>query len=142
MSDLMSLIEAHLGRPLSAPEQQRANSLRKAGISFLEMRYGDRYYMHQVRARALVSEVLAGMIARRLGGMKAGIGRQGAGPFSVSMTDEASGGGMFFAAELADLDAMFSRGGTRTYRTPAPASQWRGNRLGSRGVGGDDVFTC
>ena len=125
-----------LGRPLSAAEIARAEAYEAAAVALLRARYGTKFEERLLDAGPLFDAVIASAVARRLQQQSNGMESQTSGPFTVRYSSAISGGNWFLPGELRDLDAVFGRGGSRTYRTPAPDAQRRLNRMPPRRDGG------
>lgn len=124
-------VRPYLGRSLSPAEATRAESMVAAMSALLTARYGDRVAAYQERTGGdlfpLIDSYVAAAVERRLAKKNQMAGRESAGPFRVEWDPASSRGGWFLPEELAELDGLLGRGGTRTYRTPAPDAQQFGN---------------
>lgn len=97
--------------------------------ALLALRYPSATADQWESARPLVLVYVAAVVARRLAKTNELATSEQSGPFSVRWSDSSTKGGLFLPRELADLDAVFGKGGTRSYRTPAPDEIRRLNRL-------------
>lgn len=122
-------IEPLMGRPLSAAERLRTEAFIEAMMALLVGRYGDSLTARWEAVRPLVVAYVAAAIDRRLAKANQAAESETSGPFSVRWSSASSSGAWFLPAELADLDGLFGKGGSRTYRTQAPDAQWIPGRL-------------
>lgn len=122
-------IEPLLARPLSAAERPRAEAFIAAMMALLVGRYGDSLTARWEALAPLVTAYVAAAIDRRFAKANQAAESETSGPFSVRWASSSSTGSWFLAAELADLDGLFGKGGSRTYRTQAPDAQWVLNRF-------------
>lgn len=131
MSPSLTLADVQplLGRPLSAAEQSRAEAFIAAMMALLTGRYGDALAARWEALKPLVAAYVAAAAERRLAKVNQAAESEASGPFSVRWSSSSSSGAWFLPAELADLDGLFGKGGSRTYRTQAPDAQWVPGRL-------------
>ncbi len=127
-------VEPLLSRPLSDAERPRAEAFVAAMMALLVGRYGDSLTARWEAVRPLVVAYVAAAIDRRLAKANQAAESETSGPFSVRWSSASSSGAWFLPAELADLDRLFGKGGSRTYRTQAPDAQWVPNRFTRRDV--------
>ena len=127
-------VEPLLSRPLSAAERLRAEAFIAAMMALLVGRYGDSLAARWEAVRPLVVAYVASAIDRRLAKANQAAESETSGPFSVRWSSASSSGAWFLPAELADLDRLFGKGGSRTYRTQAPDAQWVPGRFTRRDV--------
>lgn len=123
-------VEPLLSRALQESERPRT----EAAVAMMWSILSARYSLESLEDpnESLVSTVrliIASALDRRLTKPNAFIAQETAGPFSVRWSSDATTGGWFLPSELADLDRVFGGGGTRSYRTPAPAGVRFGNPL-------------
>ena len=122
-------IETLMGRPLSAAEKPRVEAFLAAIMALLAGRYGGSLAARWEAVKPLVAAYAAAAVERRLAKVNQAAESETSGPFSVRWSSASSSGAWFLPAELADLDGLFGRGGSRTYRTPAPDEQRTLNML-------------
>lgn len=127
-------VEPLLSRPLSDAERPRAEAFVAAMMALLVGRYGDSLAARWEVVKPLVVAYVAAAIDRRLAKPNQAAESETSGPFSVRWSSASSSGAWFLPAELADLDRLFGKGGSRTYRTQAPDAQWVPNRFLRREV--------
>lgn len=116
----LSDVEPLLARPLTATERPRAEAFVAAMLALLSGRYGDALASRWESVQPLVVAYVAAAIDRRFAKVNTLAESETNGPFSVRWSSASTTGAWFLDAELADLDRLFGRGGSRTYRTPAP----------------------
>lgn len=100
-----------------------------AMAALLRLRYPAATVDQWEAARPLVLVYVAAAVSRRLAKTNEMATSEQSGPFSVRWAASSTEGGLFLGNELADLDKAFGKGGTRSYRTPAPDEQRYLNRL-------------
>ena len=123
-------VQGQLPAPIPEARKAEVEAWCKAMSGWLLVRYAAappaRAEVEAARRDVTVARV-AGAIARRLERSSLMI-QQGAGPFSGRWADRAATEAWFMPEVIAELDALYGHGGTRTYRTPAPRETWAGNR--------------
>ncbi len=130
----LSDVEPLLARPLTATERPRAEAFLAAMLALLAGRYGDALASRWEAVKPLVVAYVAASIDRRFAKVNTLAESETSGPFSVRWSSASTTGAWFLDAELADLDRLFGKGGSRTYRTQAPDAQWVYNRFLRRDV--------
>ena len=130
----LSDVEPLLARPLTATERPRSEAFVAAMMALLVGRYGDSLTARWEAVQPLVVAYVAASIDRRLAKANQAAESETSGPFSVRWSSASSSGAWFLPAELADLDRLFGKGGSRTYRTQAPDAQWVPGRFTRRDV--------
>lgn len=125
----LSDVEPLLARPLTATERPRAEAFVAAMMALLAGRYGDALASRWEGVRPLVVAYVAAAIDRRFAKVNTLAESETSGPFSVRWSSASTTGAWFLDAELGDLDRLFGKGGSRTYRTPAPDEQRMLNML-------------
>lgn len=118
-----------LNRPLTDVERLRAEAFIAAMLALLAGRYGDALASRWEAVKPLVVAYVAASIDRRFAKVNTLAESETSGPFSVRWSSASTTGAWFLDAELADLDRLFGKGGSRTYRTPAPDEQRMLNML-------------
>lgn len=116
----LSDVEPLLVRPLTAKTRPRAEAFVAAMLALLSGRYGDALASRWESVQPLVLAYVAAAIDRRFAKVNTLAESETNGPFSVRWSSSSTTGAWFLDAELADLDRLFGKGGSRTYRTPAP----------------------
>lgn len=81
------------------------------------------------RLRSFVTGYIVDALKRRLTNPTPAVVREGAGPFSVTYSEHFARGGFFLPEEIADLNRVLGKSGTRSHRTPAPEAITRLNRM-------------
>lgn len=119
----LSVVEPLLARPLTATERPRAEAFVAAMMTLLAGRYGNALASRWESVEPLVVAYAAAAIDRRFAKVNTLAESETSGPFSVRWSSASTTGAWFLDAELADLDRLFGKGGSRTYRTPAPDEQ-------------------
>lgn len=125
----LSDVEPLLARPLTATERPRAEAFVAAMMALLTGRYGAALASRWDAVEPLVVAYVAAAIDRRFAKVNTLAESETSGPFSVRWSSSSTTGAWFLDAELADLDRLFGKGGSRTYRTPAPDEQRTLNML-------------
>lgn len=125
----LSDVEPLLARPLTAAERPRAEAFVAAMMALLSGRYGDALASRWESVEPLVVAYVAAAIDRRFAKVNTLAESETSGPFSVRWSSASTTGAWFLDAELGDLDRLFGKGGSRTYRTPAPDEQRMLNML-------------
>lgn len=122
-------VEPLLNRSLTDAERPRAEAFIAAMFALLTGRYGAVLGERWATVKPLVVAYVAAAIDRRFAKVNTLAESETSGPFSVRWSSASTTGAWFLDAELADLDRMFGKGGSRTYRTPAPDEQRMLNML-------------
>lgn len=130
----LSDVEPLLARPLTAAERPRAEAFVAAMMALLSGRYGDALASRWESVEPLVVAYVAAAIDRRFAKVNTLAESETSGPFSVRWSSASTTGAWFLDAELGDLDRLFGKGGSRTYRTQAPDAQWVPGRFTRRDV--------
>lgn len=115
--------------PAGEAARRQAEARILAMVTLLAGRYRATWAARFEQAKPLLVAYVAAALDRRAAKSNPMAESETAGPFTVRWASETSNGTWFLAAELADLDLIFGRGGTRTVRTPAPDEIRALNRL-------------
>lgn len=134
LSDVEDLLERP---PAGEAPKKRAEARIKSMLTLLAGRYRATWAARFEEAKPVVADYIAAALDRRAVKANPMAESEGAGPFTVRWASETTKGSWFLAAELADLDRIFGKGGTRTVRTPAPDAIRTLNRLQLREMNRD-----
>lgn len=115
--------------PAGEAPRKRAEARIQSMLTLLAGRYRATWAARFKEARPTVADYIAAALDRRAIKANPMAESETSGPFNVRWTSESTRGSWFLAAELADLDRLFGKGGSRTVRTPAPDTVRKLNRL-------------
>lgn len=124
----LEAVQTYLQTPIPTQHQPRANAYLATIQAILTNRYGD--LITATVEPFFIDKAAAALKARfEREGINTTVESQGAGAFNVRYNQRSQKGTWFTDAELAEMDQMVGKGGTRTYRTPAPDEIRRMNRM-------------
>lgn len=121
----ISELEGYISTPYPPDQEQTIGKWASAVGALIHHRYGE---IPDDLAPVVLAKI-GDAITRRLAKRNQMARREGAGPFSVEWDQNSTRGTWFLPDELAELDDLFGKAGTRTYRTPAPNGVRYSNRM-------------
>ena len=124
----MELTYAKVAPFITVPVKSSQENSITAWLTAINVIFTERYGDAITADREPVFLSVAGdAVTRKLVKGAAPIDAQSVGPASIRYTASSAAGGWFLPAELAQMDSICNKGGTRTVRMPAPDAIRYGN---------------